>query len=115
MVTKPNVLVAMNEPALRKFVKSVPAGGWILYNGEKFPADCEREGVQVLTRPFTEIADALGNARAGNMVMLGALLEITGVLRDINIDAALKRLVKNPRWTELNQRALQRGRELARE
>ena len=115
MVTKPNVLVAMNEPALRKFVKSVPAGGWILYNGEEFPADCEQPGVQVLARPFTEIANELGNARAGNMVMLGALLEITGVLRDINIDAALKRLVKNPRWTELNRRALERGRELMRE
>ncbi len=115
MVTSPNVLVAMNEPALRKFVKSVPEGGWILYNGEEFPADCERPGVQVLARPFTEIADALGNPRAGNMVMLGALLEITGVLREINIDAALKKLVKNPRWTELNRRAIERGRELARE
>ncbi len=115
MVTNPNVLVAMNEPALRKFVKSVPAGGWILYNGEEFPADCEQPGVQVLARPFTEIADALGNARAGNMVMMGALLEMTGVLRDVNIDAALKRLVKNPRWTELNRRAIERGRELMRE
>jgi 2-oxoisovalerate ferredoxin oxidoreductase beta subunit len=115
MVTNPNVLVAMNEPALRKFVKSVPAGGWILYNGEEFPADCERQGVQVLARPFTEIANALGDARAGNMVMLGALLEMTGVLLDVNIEAALKRLVKNPRWTELNRRALQRGRELMRE
>jgi 2-oxoisovalerate ferredoxin oxidoreductase beta subunit len=115
MVTKPNVLVAMNEPALRKFVKSVPAGGWILYNGEEFPADCEQPGVQVLARPFTEIADALGNARAGNMVMLGALLGLTGVLRDVNIDAALQRLVKNPRWTEVNRRAIERGRALARE
>ena len=115
MVTNPDVLVAMNEPALRKFVKSVPAGGWILYNGEEFPADCEQSGVQVLARPFTEIADALGNSRAGNMVMMGALLEITGVLRDVNIDAALKRLVKNPRWTELNRRAIERGRELMRE
>jgi 2-oxoisovalerate ferredoxin oxidoreductase beta subunit len=115
MVTNPNVLVAMNEPSLRKFVKSVPSGGWILYNGDEFPADCEQPGVQVLARPFTEIADALGNARAGNMVMLGALLEMTGVLRDINIEAALKKLVKNPRWTELNRRAIERGRELARE
>jgi len=40
---------------------------------------------------------------------------MTGVLRDVNIDAALKRLVKNPRWTELNRRALERGRELMRE
>jgi 2-oxoisovalerate ferredoxin oxidoreductase beta subunit len=115
MVANPGVLVAMNEPSLRKFVKNVPAGGWILYNGDEFPADCVQKNVRVLARPFTEIANELGNARAGNMVMLGALLEITGVLQDVNIDAALKRLVKNPRWTELNKRALERGRELVRE
>jgi 2-oxoisovalerate ferredoxin oxidoreductase beta subunit len=113
MVTNPNVLVAMNEPSLRKFVKSVRAGGWILYNGDEFPADCEQAKVNVLACPFTEIANGLGNPKAGNMVMLGALLEITGVLREINVDAALKRLVKNPRFTELNKRALARGRELA--
>ena len=114
MVTNPNVLVAMNEPSLRKFVKSVAAGGWILYNGEGFPDDCKQEGVHVLARSFTEIANELGDARACNMVMLGALLEITGVLQDENVDAALQRLVKNPRWTELNRRALARGRELMR-
>jgi Pyruvate/2-oxoacid:ferredoxin oxidoreductase gamma subunit len=112
MVTNPNLLVAMNEPSLRKFVKSVAPGGWILYNGEEFPADCAQENVRVLACPFTEIANKLGNARAGNMVMLGALLEITGVLQNVNVDAALQRLVKNPRFAELNRRALQRGREL---
>ena len=112
MVLNPNVLVAMNEPSLRKFVNNVPAGGWILYNGEEYPADCVQQGVHVLARPFTQIANELGDARASNMVMLGALLEITGVLQDVNVDAALQRLVKNPRWTELNKRALARGREL---
>ena len=96
-------------------MKSVAPGGWILYNGEEFPADCTQEGVHVLARPFTEIANELGNARAGNMIMLGALLEITGVLRDVNVDAALGRLVKNPRFTEMNRRALDKGRALARE
>ncbi len=115
MVANPNVLVAMNEPSLRKFIKNVPAGGWILYNGEEFPADCNQEGVHVLARPFTQIANELGDARAGNMVMLGALLGITGVLQEVNVDAALRRLVKNPRWTELNKRALARGRELSME
>jgi 2-oxoisovalerate ferredoxin oxidoreductase beta subunit len=61
------------------------------------------------------LADELGDARAGNMVMLGALLEIAGVVEDVNIDAALRRLVKNPRWMELNKRALARGKELYRE
>jgi Pyruvate/2-oxoacid:ferredoxin oxidoreductase gamma subunit len=49
------------------------------------------------------------------MVMLGALLEIAGVLQAANINAAFKRLVKNPRWMELNGRALARGRELYQE
>jgi Pyruvate/2-oxoacid:ferredoxin oxidoreductase gamma subunit len=115
MVTNPNVLVAMNEPSLRKFYKSVPPGGWILYNGDSYPEDCEQKDVHVLACPFIRVADELGDARAGNMVMLGALLEIAGVVEDVNIDAALRRLVKNPRWMELNKRALARGKELYRE
>jgi 2-oxoisovalerate ferredoxin oxidoreductase beta subunit len=115
LVANPNVLVAMNEPSLRKFVKSVPPGGWILYNGDTYPDDCEQENVHVLACPFTRVADELGDSRASNMVMLGALLEIAGVLREVNIDAALRRLVKNPRWMELNKRALARGRELYKE
>jgi 2-oxoisovalerate ferredoxin oxidoreductase beta subunit len=115
LVTSPNVLVAMNEPSLRKFDKSVRAGGWMIYNGEEFPADCERDGVHVLALPFTELADELGDKRAANMVMLGALLEIAGVLPQASISDALRRLVKNPRWVELDERALARGRELQRE
>ncbi len=113
LVATPNVLVAMNEPSLRKFDAQVQAGGWVIYNGETFPAECVREDVRVLALPFTRIADELGDARIANMVMLGALLEVTGVLPKKSIDAALYRLVKNPRWIALDRRALARGRELA--
>ncbi|MGO8935475.1 MAG: 2-oxoacid:acceptor oxidoreductase family protein [Terracidiphilus sp.] len=115
LVTSPNVLVAMNEPSLRKFDKSVRAGGWVIYNGQEFPADCVREGVHVLALPFTELADELGDKRAANMVMLGALLEIAKALPQASIGDALRRLVKNPRWVELDERALARGGELYRE
>ena len=114
LVAAPNILVAMNEPSLRKFDQSVRSGGWILYDGDEFPADCVRPDVHVLARPFTQLAHELGDARACNMIMLGALLEITGALPQASIDAALRRLVKNPRWVELDERALLRGRELAR-
>jgi len=115
LVTSPTVLVAMNEPSLRKFDKSVRAGGWVIYDGDEFPVDCERDGVRVLARPFTQIADKLGDKRAANMVMLGAVLEIAGVLPQASIDDALRRLVKSSRWVELDERALARGRELYRE
>ena len=64
LVTSPSMLVAMNEPSLRKFDKSVRPGGWVVYNGDEFPADCARDDVHVLALPFTRLADALGDARA---------------------------------------------------
>jgi 2-oxoisovalerate ferredoxin oxidoreductase beta subunit len=112
LVTSPNILVAMNEPSLRKFDKSVRPGGWIIYNGDVFPADCEREDVHVIALPFTKLAHDLGDARACNMVMLGALLEIADGLSQASIDAALRSLVKNSRWLALDERALARGRDL---
>jgi 2-oxoisovalerate ferredoxin oxidoreductase beta subunit len=114
LVTSPGILVAMNEPSLRKFDKSVRPGGWVIYNGEEFPADCVREDVRVLALPFTQVAHELGDARACNMVMLGALLEIASGLPQASIDAALRRLVKNAKWFALDERALARGRELFR-
>jgi 2-oxoisovalerate ferredoxin oxidoreductase beta subunit len=115
LVTAPNFLVAMNEPSLRKFDKSVRPGGWVIYNGDTFPPDCERNDIRVLALPFTQIAHELGSARACNMVMLGALLEIADGLPQSSIDAALRRLVKNAKWFALDERALERGRELSRQ
>jgi 2-oxoisovalerate ferredoxin oxidoreductase beta subunit len=112
LVTVPNFLVAMNEPSLRKFDRSVKPGGWVIYNGDVFPEDCERDDVHMLALNFTRAADELGDPRAANMVMLGALLEISGGLPQASIDEALRRLVKSDRWYQLDQRALARGREL---
>jgi 2-oxoisovalerate ferredoxin oxidoreductase beta subunit len=114
LVSSPNLLVAMNEPSLRKFDKTVRPGGWVVYDGEEFPADCKREGIHVLAAPFTRLADDLGEKRAANMVMLGALLEISNVLPEASVAAALGRLVKNPRWVALDTRAIERGRELVK-
>lgn len=115
LVTQPNILVALNEPSLQKFVASVRPGGWILFNGESIPLDCLRSDVHTLARPFTQIANELGDARAANMVALGALLEIASILPQANIDAALRRLIKHPHWVSLDERALARGRKLFRE
>ena len=115
LVTVPNFLIAMNEPSLRKFDLSVKPGGWIIYNGDEFPEDCQRNDVNVLALNFTQAAHELGDPRAANMVMLGALLEISGGLTQASIDAALRHMVKSERWYQLDERALARGRELYRQ
>jgi 2-oxoisovalerate ferredoxin oxidoreductase beta subunit len=114
LVSRPNVLLAMNEPSLDKFFKSVDAGGWILYNGEKLPDGHARNDVNVVALPFARIADGLGNSKVGNIVMLGTLLELTGMLSGEQVDKALRRKVKSERWLELDRKAIEAGREAAR-
>lgn len=115
LVAAPNVLIAMNEPSLRKFYASLQPGAWVLYNGNALPEDLHLNGARVLALPFAQIADGLGDPRAGNMVVLGALLELTGNLPPGSIEAALHRLVRSQRWLELDRRAIERGRQLYRE
>lgn len=113
LVSRPTVLLALNEPSLRKFLSTVDPGGLVLYNGRHVPEDCRRMDVDLLARPFTELADALGEARAGNIVMLGALLARIQALPDFAIDGALAHIVKSQRWLEIDRRAIVRGREVS--
>jgi len=111
LVSQPGVLLALNEPSLRKFLPVMESGGLILYNGATVPEDCFRPDVRIVARPFTEIADRLGSGKVANIVMLGALLEATGLLEEERVIGALRRLVKNPKFFDLDLAALREGRE----
>jgi 2-oxoisovalerate ferredoxin oxidoreductase beta subunit len=111
IVTRPNVLLAMNEPSLRKFLPSVESGGTVFYNGTLLPADCIREDVKCVVQPFAAIADLLGGSRAGNMVMLGAFLQTFGAPGVETVDAALRHYVRSEKWLEMDCLAITKGRQ----
>jgi len=115
LVSRPTVLIALNEPSLRKFLPFVEPGGLVLYNADRVPADCPANGVRTIPIASTAIADRLGSPRVGNMVMLGALLEATGMLPEEAIERALHRLVTRESWYELDRTALQAGRAAVRQ
>src|SRR5271165_3735783 len=54
LVSQPNVLLALNEFSLRKFVSEVPSGGLILYNGTGLPSGFTAPGVQALAIPAAD-------------------------------------------------------------
>ena len=110
LVSRPNVLLAMNEPSLRKFLNAVEEGGLVLYNGGELPPDCLRRDLRIIALPFTQIADSIGATKVANIVMLGALLEATGMLPQNRVEGALRRLV-HPRFLQLDFDALVRGRD----
>ncbi len=115
LVSHPTVLIALNEPSLRKFLPAMEPGGLVLYNADHLPADCAVDGLRVTPIASTAIADRLGSPKVGNMVMLGALLETTAMLPEAALERALHRLVKRESWVELDRAALQAGRLAARQ
>jgi 2-oxoglutarate ferredoxin oxidoreductase subunit gamma len=66
--------------------------------------------------PASAMAEELGEARATNMVMLGALVAGTGILDLDQLGGALERFLgRHPEAVEVNRRALQAGYEKYRE
>jgi 2-oxoisovalerate ferredoxin oxidoreductase beta subunit len=110
LVSRPDVLVAMNEFSLRKFAHEVPNGGLILYNGASVPADFAAPGVQVFAIPAAGIADKLGSTKATNIVMMGALLEETECLAPGTAFRVLEDKVKKLDLLEIDRKALTAGR-----
>ncbi len=111
LISRPEVLVAMNELSLRKFAASVTPGGLILYNRDALPEDFSVTHARVVCIPASEIADRMGSAKVANVVMLGALLEETECLPADTAIAVLEATVKNPKLLELDRKAIAAGRD----
>ncbi|HXJ85686.1 MAG TPA: 2-oxoacid:acceptor oxidoreductase family protein [Candidatus Binatia bacterium] len=110
LLSRPDVLIAMNEISLRKFASEVAPGGTIIYGRDRLPDDVCVPNAQVVCIPASEIADKLGLAKVANVVIMGALLEETECLSQETAMKVLEAKVKNPTLLELDRKALEAGR-----
>ena len=110
VISRPQVLIAMNEISLRKFAPQVARGGIIIYGREQLPENFSAPDSQVVCVPASDIADKLGSAKVANMVIMGALLEETECLSPVTALNVLEVKVKNPALLELDRKALDAGR-----
>jgi 2-oxoisovalerate ferredoxin oxidoreductase beta subunit len=111
----PDVLIAMNEISLHKFAKNVGPHGAIFYNAAKLPVGFPPQQAMIYCVPASEIADKLGTTKATNMVMLGALLELTNTLPKESAFALLKAKVRNLKLLDVDCQAIDAGMECLRE
>jgi Pyruvate/2-oxoacid:ferredoxin oxidoreductase gamma subunit len=115
LISHPDVLIAMNEISLRKFVGSVPPGGLILYNGICIPPDLGPVQARVICVPASSIADKIGYAKVANMVLLGALLAAVDCLAASTALAVIQAKTGKSALLEANRKALEEGRRLIEE
>ena len=112
LVSEPPVLVAMNKPSLVKFMPKMPCNGTLLYNSSLIEGVEIRKDIRAIAVPCNEIADRLQNDRVANMVMLGAVQQLSGVCGDESIHATLTDWLgeKKAALVAINEQAVAEGR-----
>ncbi|BAF59388.1 MAG: 2-oxoacid:acceptor oxidoreductase family protein [Pelotomaculum sp.] len=117
IVTEPTVLIAMNSPSLERFESTVVPGGLIITNSSLVDVQVKRDDVRVVQVRANEEAESLGDAMVANNIILGVLLELTGVVSIKAVEESLKEVLPARHHVKipLNVKALERGAELARE
>lgn len=111
LVEKPTEIIVMNRPSLAKFVDDVVPGGTVFVNSSIVHDKVERTDVNVVYVPCDDIAKELGNPKVGNIVMLGAYVAATKVLKVETIENMIIEMFtgKKAKLVPLNIEALKQG------
>ena len=112
-VKHPKAVLALNLPSLDKYENMIAPGGCLVVNESMVNRKPERTDIRVVLLPANEIAREIGNERATNMVMLGALLANMDILPIEALEKALKNHTAQrlQKFVEMNIQALRRGAE----
>jgi 2-oxoglutarate ferredoxin oxidoreductase subunit gamma len=111
-VTAPVITVCLSQEAFDAYAGLTVPGGLVIYD-ERLVRPSTLPERRLVGLPFTEIAETeLGKAIAANIVMLGALAELSGLVDGAALAEAVRHRLP-ARIVELNLKALQLGHDYA--
>ncbi|UZN23178.1 2-oxoacid:ferredoxin oxidoreductase subunit gamma [bacterium 3DAC] len=115
---EPTYCVIFNNPSFQKFEPMARKGGIFIFNTSMITEKPKRDDLTYIGIAATELAEEMGSVKATNMILLGAL---TYFLQDVvsldDVIAAMREKLgkKKPELADLNEQALRKGFELAKE
>ncbi len=110
LVTECDVLIAMNGASLAKFEDMLVPGGELFVNTGLCPEPPKRKDINIHYVDCTNIAEEkLGNTKVANMVMLGAVNQITKITTLETMFKVFEYTLKGPKakLIPLNMRAME--------
>lgn len=108
-----NLLLALTQQSFTGYIKDVVAGGIVVYDSDRVK-ETKEGNYRLVGLPIIATATGdIGKAFVANIVSLGAIVELTGVVSKESIEKAV--LKRAPRGTEeMNKKALHAGYELVK-
>ena len=108
-----DILCAMNQPSINKFLPKVKPGGLVLVNSSLVKEKLDRTDIDVLEIDASNIAsEKIGNLRVANMVMLSGFLKKTELFTLEDIQSVLTARFGDSRSKDLiplNMKAIEYG------
>lgn len=113
IVSKPDVLIAMNLPSLDRFEGAVTPGGIIFADSTLIERKVTRTDVKAVYVPATKLASDNGFPTLANMILLGKILSELGEFDPAGVEVALTKVIpaKHADMKEINLKALRLGAE----
>jgi len=112
IVGKPDAVIVMNLPSLKKFESWIKPEGTLLFNTSLVsPEKQTRKDITVYPIPANDLATEMGNARLANMILIGAYVEATGVVSQESLINSLSKVIseRNARFIPQNIEAIKLG------
>ncbi len=116
IVTNPRCICVFNRPSFDKFGPKVKPGGLFIVNSSLINVTSDRTDFIQLLVPANEMALKAGNGKAANIVILGAFIGASGVLKYETVrETLIEKLGKKKEYLDLNLQVLEEGYNLALE
>jgi 2-oxoglutarate ferredoxin oxidoreductase subunit gamma len=112
-----DTVIALNQPSLDKFEPRAKKNGIIIWESTNIAKGPKRNDIKAVAIPAADEAIKLENPKALNMLMLGAYIQTTGVVKLETIMKALKKVLpeRHHHLLPQNEKAIMRGMELAKQ
>ena len=104
-------LIALNEPSLSKFEADVLPGGTVFVNSDVVTDKVSRPDLTAYYIPCSKLAEEVGNPKVSNMVMLGAYVAATKILKPETIETMIAEMFSGAKakFIPLNIEAFRKG------
>ncbi len=115
IVSAYDVAVVFNQPSLKKFEHTVKKGGILIWESTHIKEGPTRNDIRIFAIPAIEKAsNELKNVKVMNMLMLGVLLKINGIVKKESVIQALEDTLpeRHHHLIPLNKQAIELGMEI---
>lgn len=111
VASSPDILIAFNQPSVLKFINKLEPGDQMIYNSSIIDTVPIRGDLEIYPVPGNDVALEVDNERSANMVIFGAFLKLTNLVKIDSVFESIDMLIgaKKKKLAATSKKVFQEG------